>query len=109
MSRLIVMVVYTILIEELASTRIADPVRIPVFRVIHVLGNSFECWKTLVARMAFPISHVESGDSHLLPVFEVQSRGRVWRMGECTGEKQRAVDVSFSSFFLVLWVHGKIK
>jgi hypothetical protein len=86
MSGLIVMIVYTILIEELLSTRIADHIRIPVVRVIHVLGNSVECWKSLVARMAFPISHVESGDSHLLLVFEAQSRGRVWRIGECGEE-----------------------
>jgi hypothetical protein len=72
MSGLIVMVVYATLTVELLRTRIADEIRIPVVRVIHVLGNSAECWKALVARMAFIIIiHPESGASGLSLAFEV--------------------------------------
>lgn len=59
MSGRIVMVLYAAFIEELRRTGIADPVLIPMLCVVHVLHYSFECWKALVARVAFVIIHFE--------------------------------------------------
>jgi len=99
MSGLIVMVVYAILIEELPSTRIADHIRIPVRAIIHMLRNSVECWKTLVARMAFPVSHLEAELQTCYP--DNRASSKLSQEGE-NGEwgKREARNNARSTFYL---------
>src|SRR5437762_1504003 len=90
MSGLIVMVIYAKFIEELRRTGVADPVHIPMLCVVHVLHYSSECWKALVTRMAFVITHLESVSCYWSSKLKrerkkkTKDRGKVTRIDEGT-------------------------